>query len=340
MSKRWRSQKEGFQEALHYMRDRKAGLITSFKTPYKALNYATVDGLEWGSTTVIAGRPGSGKTCVKDQIIRDGVKLNCTPEEYDTARFPFRILEFQLEMVSRVSALREFSSVIEKSYKYLCSTDGVMTDDDMKHCLEYAKLRVQYPIDVIDEPCVVNEFESIIEEYMEEHSYIEIQVDEKTGEETPEKKYRNTLISLDHSILLEKDKSEGEKDKYDMLYHLGPSVTKLKKRYPICFIILSQLNRNVDSIDRAKEASYGNYVLDSDLFGGDALLQHADTLIGLNRPGERFIKQYGPEKYIIADDSIIVMHFLKCRNGEKGLCFFQEEFHKMRLKPIPNPPKG
>ncbi len=95
-----------------------------------------------------------------------------------------------------------------------------------------------------------------------------------------------------------------------MLYQLGEELTKLKRKLPIIFIILSQLNRNVDSPDRAENGKYGNYILDSDIFGGDALLQHADMLIGINRPAHRKIEYYGPERYIIADDTVLVAHFL------------------------------
>lgn len=325
----WHSQRDGFQEALQYINGRKSGEITSFKTPFPAVNSATVDGLEWGSLTVICGRPGTGKTLIKDQIIREGIRKNCTLAQYESARFPFRILEFQLEMISRVSALREFSSIIQKSYKYLCSADGTVSEDDIELCYEYAKKRVKYPIDVIDKPCTVTVFENTIRKYMEDHAVTE----------NDEKVYMNTIITLDHSILLLKDKSAGEKDKVDMLYNLGAAITDLKKEFPIAFIILSQLNRNVDSAERAENGTYGNYVLDSDVFGGDALLQHADNLLGLNRPGSRFINHYGPDKYIIQDDTIVVMHFLKCRNGETGLCFFQSEYDKMKLKPISDPPK-
>ena len=58
---------------------------------------------------MIGGRPGSGKTLIKDQIIRESFALN--PHD------KFRVLEFQCEMVGRTSAIREFSSVTGKTYK-------------------------------------------------------------------------------------------------------------------------------------------------------------------------------------------------------------------------------
>jgi hypothetical protein len=332
---KWTNQRQGFLDSLHYMAGRMRGEIKSFKTPWPKVNDATTDGFEWHSVTVIGGRPGSGKTLIKDQIIREGFKLN--PGEN------FRVLEFQFEMLARTSAIREYSSVLGKSYKYLCSADGKISQADLNACHDYAKERVKYPIDVVEEPCTVKEFKEIIQAYMEEHATTElVRETYKDGDSLKErdvqkKIYKKTLVTLDHSLLLKKNKLDGEKDKHDTLFALGEAITDLKRRYPIHFIILSQLNRGIDSPERNEDGKYGNYVLESDIFGADALLQHADTLIGINRPGKQKIKYYGPDRYIIDDDSILVFHFLKCRNGDTRMSFFKAEFAKMRVVEINTP---
>ena len=124
-----------------------------------------------------------------------------------------------------------------------------------------------------------------------------------------------------------------------MLYNLGEAITFMKKNYPVSFIILSQLNRNIDSPDRAEDGKYGNYVLDSDIFGADALLQHSDTLIGINRPGLKKIKFYGPDRFIIPDDTTIVFHFLKSRNGDTRISFFKLDKQLMKIVEIETPPQ-
>ena len=114
MSKQaWKGQHNAFQEALRYMLDRQSGKEKSIYTPWPKFNDAITDGLEWNTLTVIGGRPGSGKTLIKDQIVRESFVLN--PED------KFRVLEFQFEMVGRTSAMREFSSLTGKTYKQLCS---------------------------------------------------------------------------------------------------------------------------------------------------------------------------------------------------------------------------
>jgi replicative DNA helicase len=310
----WSGQKDGFQESLHYLKGRREGSIKSFRTPWTTFNDATTDGIEWNSTTVIGGRPATGKTLMKDQIIREGFKLNHGDN--------FRVLEFSLEMLQRVSAIREYSSLIGKSYKYLCSADGTLSEEHLKQCYEYAKERVKYPIDVVEEPCTVAEFRETIVKYMEHHA--------------DKAKLTNTIVTLDHSILLKKAKFES--NKMDMLYNLGECLTDLKRKYPIAFIILSQLNRNIDNPERNEDRKYGNYVLESDIFGSDALLQHADTVVGLNRPGKQKIHFYGPDGYIIDDDRVLVMHFLKCRNGDNRMSFFNAEFERMSITERAAPP--
>lgn len=311
----WKSQKEGLKESLDYLKGRKEGLITSIKTPWVKFNDATTDGLEWNTLTVVAGRPGSGKTLIKDQIIREAFVRN--PGE------TFNVLEFQLEMLARMSAVREYSAILGKSYKYLCSADGMLSDEDLQRCYEYAKKKVNLPIDIVENSVTAEEFKAIIEEYMEEKKVLG--------------KYTKTIITLDHSILLKKKNGQ---QRLDALADLGDMLTELKRKYPIMFIILSQLNRNIDHPERNENGKYGNYILSSDIFGGDALLQHADTVVGINRPALQKINFYGPDRYIIQDDSVLVMHFLKCRNGDTRMSFFKAEFDKMKITESETPPQA
>lgn len=317
---KWKTQREAFIESLSYLQGRQSGKITSLKTPWSKFNDATTDGIEWNSTTVIGARPATGKTLIKDLIVIAAFKLN--------PMSTFRVLEFQFEMLGKNSAIREYSQYLEKSYKYLCSADGKLSPEDFEKCKAYAKAKLQYPIDVIEESCNVMEFRESIEEYMLLHSSID-----KEGKRT----YKNTIVTLDHSLLLD---NSPYGDDMSMLKALGKTVTALKRKYPIAFIILSQLNRNIDAPDRNEDGKYGNFILPSDIFGSDALLQHADTLIGLNLPGKQKLNYYGVERFIINQDpTILAMHFLKCRNGETGTAFFRTMFHKMQIEELPPPPK-
>jgi replicative DNA helicase len=317
--KKWNSQREGFQESLRYLQGRMKGEIKSLRTPWVKFNNATTDGLEWNTFTVIAGRPASGKTLIAEQIVRESFPLN--PGEN------FRVLQFQFEMLARTSAIREYSSVIGRSYKYLCSADGKLSSDDLQKCYDYAKAKIKYPIDVVEKPCTVEEFKHIIGEYMMDHAHYD-----SDGNLI----FTKALITIDHSVLFKNGPME--KSKQDMLANLGEAITSLKRQWPVAFVLLSQLNRNIDNPERSEEGKYGNYVLESDIFGSDAILQHADTVIGINRPAKQKIRFYGPDRYVIDDDKVLVLHFLKSRNGETGLCFFKAEFEKMSIAEMITPP--
>lgn len=309
----WKGQKEGFQDSLRYLKGRQQGIIKSLKTPWTSFNNATTAGIEWNSLTVIGGRPATGKTLIKDQLITEAFKINHGER--------FRVLEFSLEMVQRVAAIREYSRLLGKSYKYLCSADGSLSPEHLQMCFEYAQERVKYPIDIVEEPCTTDEFRDIIIQYLNHH------IDKG--------KYINTIVTLDHSLLLKQSRSE--KNRMDALYNLGETITSLKRKFPIAFIVLSQLNRNVDDPKRNEERKYGNYILPSDIMGADALLQHADTVVGLNRPMMQQIRFYGPKGYFIENDKMMAMHFLKCRNGENGIAFFNAQFEKMTITETPTP---
>ena len=309
--KLWGGQHQAFNDALKYMKNRQSGLEKSIYTPWPKFNDATVDGLEWNSLTVIAARPGSGKTLIKDQIIRESFVLN--PHD------DFRVLEFQFEMVGRNSAIREFTSVTGKPYKELTSANGgKLSDAVLNQCYEYAKTRVKYPVDVISTPLTVNQMREQVDMYMDAHNG------------------KKTIITLDHTLLVKR--APYQKDRLDMLFELGEFFTQCKRDYPCLFIVLSQLNRNVEDPERAVDGKYGNYITEQDIFGSDAMLQHADTLIGVNRPAHRKIRFYGPDRFIIEDDSVLVFHFLKARNGDTRMSFFKGLFSQMEIVEMQTPP--
>jgi|GEM_PF-1084558 len=332
---KWSSHALHYKEALAYMKGKQNGTITSFKTPWQKFNDATMQGLEFNTITLIGARPASGKTLLVDQIVREGFELN--------PGMNLRVLQFQLEMFGRTSKLREFSAVAKRSYKNLCSSEfegQVIEDHVIAMCHQYAINAAKYPIDIVDEACSVEGFKLIIEEYMHAHaSTVEKQVKTKDGhiKTVTKNVFTNTVITLDHSVLIKKVKTEASKQ--DMLANLGEACTELKKKYPIAFILLTQLNRETDRPERNEDGKYGNYILESDIYGGDGLLQHADIVVGINKPAKRNIKIYGPERYLITDPDTLVFHWIKSRNGDTGLSFFKAEFHHMKIGEMPTPPQ-
>ena len=309
------SERDALKKALFKMKARRNGEIKSLKTAWVNFNNAFCDGLEWRTITVVGARPGTGKTLFMEQLVNDVIKIN--PDQ------KFRILKFQFEMLDETNGIRKLSMNVGSDYNTLMSKEKPVDKGIFQKCVDFYESTEGYDlVDVVYDPCTVEEMCATIHAYMEKH---------KT-----EDGYTNTLITIDHSALFRVGK--GQKDKFEMLYTLGEGLTAMKKKFPVAFLVLSQLNRNVETIERTKDGTYGNYILDSDLYGSDALLQHADVVLGINKPFNRRIKFYGPEKYIINDPDLLVFHILKSRNGFMGMNFYKLDNTVMRFVEIDAPP--
>jgi replicative DNA helicase len=300
------------------MKAKREGKLPALMSAWPKFNDAFCDGLEWRTITVVGARPGTGKTLFMEQLVSDIIEKNPDQE--------FRVLKFQMEMVDETSAIRKFSLITGADYNTLMSKGGHLIDKNLfQKCVDYYKESINNDIvNVIYDVCTVNEMCATIHHELERH---------KKADGT----YTNLLVTIDHSALFKND--IGQRDKFEMLGSLGEALTMMKKNYPVAFVVLSQLNRNIDDPKRQVEATYGNYVLDSDIYGSDALLQHADVVMGMNKPSIRKIKKYGPEKFLIEDPDTLVFHFLKSRNGMTRISFFKLDRTTMRIVEIPTPPR-
>ena len=312
------SERDALRKALLKMKARRSGELKSLKSSWPKFNDAFCDGLEWRTITVVGARPGTGKTLFMEQLISDIIEENKDHK--------FRVLKFQFEMLDETNGIRKLSLNTASDYNTLMSKGEPVDKDLYLRCVQYYEETEKTDvIDVVYDPCTVDEMCATIHYYMEAHK------DEQGN-------YTNALVTIDHSALLKVGK--GQRDKFEVLYALGEALTYMKKHYPVAFLVLSQLNRNIDNPDRSKDGDYGNYVLDSDLFGADALLQHADVVLGINKPAIRKIRFYGPERFIVNDEDLLAFHFLKSRNGTTRLSFFKLDRDNMRIIEIETPPQA
>ena len=309
------SERDALRKALTKIAARSRGEIKSLRSAWPKFNDAFCDGLEWRTITVVGARPGTGKTLFMEQLISDIIEYNTDQE--------FRVLKFQMEMVDETSGIRKLSLNTGADYNTLMSRSQKIDKALFNKCLHYYNATETTDIiDVIYDACTVDEMCATIRYQMEKHKKID-------------GSFTNMLVAIDHSALFKNGR--GQKDKFEMLGALGEALTMMKKRYPVAFVVLSQLNRNIDDPKRAIDGDYGNYVLDSDIYGSDALLQHADVVMGINKPSIRKIRQYGPDRYIISDEDTLVFHFLKSRNGTTRISFFKLDRDTMRIVEISTP---
>jgi replicative DNA helicase len=309
------SERDALEKAIQKIRARRKGELKSLKSAWPKFNDAFCDGLEWRTITVVGARPGTGKTLFMEQLISDIIENN---KDQD-----FRVLKFQMEMLDETNGVRKLSMNVGSDYNTLMSKGEPVDEAVYWKCVEfYNKSKENDFIDVVYDACTVDEMCATIDYYVKKH---------KNEDGT----FPNVLVAIDHSALFRVGK--GQKDKFDMLGALGEALTMMKKKYPVAFVVLSQLNRNIDDVKRQEEGSYGNYVLDSDIYGSDSLLQHADVVLGINKPSVRRLKQYGPERYLISDPDTLVFHFLKSRNGVTRIAFFKLDRTTMRIIEIEPP---
>lgn len=297
-----------YKTGLQYVEMRKTGQAVSMRTPWKQINKAGVNGFEWNTIITIAGRPGSGKTTFMNQFTRAAHRMN--------PGLDFHVIDFQFEMPDRQTALREFAAHTGKKYNQLLSAYRQIGDDTIQDIQQYIESNKTKPIFIVDTPVTIREMRSIIINHITEHRV-------------------PLIVTIDHSLLIKLDK--GERDKYEMLYNLGEMMTELKKKYPVIFLVLTQMNRSIEDASRKVNGSVANYPTGADIFGADALVQHSDMVLVINRPAAASLKEYGPLKYQVTKD-LVACHFVKVRNGENMLAFFKFHGGEARFEEIEAPP--
>jgi len=304
----WKHYYDVMNEGLLYIHARATGAKKSLKTQWKQFNAIGLNGLEWNSLYVIGARPGVGKTLIASSITRELQNLNSDQD--------FAVLHFQFEMLGRNMAMREFSSANNLNIRYLQSAkdDGMpeLTKTDFETLKAYALKQKSRKEFVIDDAMTVNEMKAAMY-----HFYKTYQIP--------------FVVTLDHTLLVKQ--SGSEKSKQETLQNLAVMLAEVKNKLPVMFIILTQLNREIDDAERQKPGQLSNFPTEKDVYGSDSLLQCADVMIAYNRPAKYNLQYYGPQQFIItpSDKYLLAMHVLKNRYGEVGIQWYNAEYAKMAV---------
>lgn len=306
----YKSLYEALLEAQDYVIKRKEGRAPSLNTPFQGLNRAGVDGIPWQHNFVIGARPGVGKTLIKDQILKDVWSLN--PGQN------IRILDFNLEMPLRATGLRNFKSMLKCDKNLLLSSQGDTIDKNtLRRISMIVDAAKHTPWDIIDHAPTVDQMYKMITKYIDDHD-----------------KSMRLVVSVDHSVIIKRAKGQDQKT---MLEEYGSMVTDIRKNNNVIFFTLSQLNRNILESHRMINGKADNFPKTSDLFGADALLQHADSVLLLNRPSEYGISKYGPEEIPITSANYIGAHLVKSREGQQGIIHMEANYENFEFVEIPKP---
>jgi replicative DNA helicase len=306
---RFRTVSEVIDETLLYVKDRMDGKIKSLRTGYKKLDKSLIDGIEWNSTITIGGRPSVGKSAFSDCLIEGAFRNNL-----DSNNSPdFDLLDFNWELSAKVMMLRRLSAAMKKTYKHILSADdSVLTADEYREMEDilrsyYSKL----PITFCEEPLTAREFADTVKRHID-------------------KTKRKTLVRLDHTLLTKQSASESSQ--VQMLMNLLMESNSIKKGYPVIFMILTQVNRELE--DRQEDRTADAFPRQGDVYGGDASAMFSETILLLNKPSKYGIRYYGNSNQgVVIEQNDIFAHMVKNRNAEGDkILHYKENFKHMSIR--------
>ena len=324
MSMIYRHISHAAKQAANYIDGRRKGNIKSLKVSHDKLNTALLDGFEWNKIVTLAGLSGSGKSLILEQWKRDLFLLNSNEK--------FKVLSFEFEMLGRDQIARNVSGQTGKSTKELFSANGkFMSDEEYSAVLSIIKEISNFDIYYVDNTGTVEEIKKTILNFAEEFDL--------QGSDT------GLIITLDHVLLTKGKQGEQEKSKLVELYDMCMEVKKFfdHNGMKILFLLLSQLNRDIESPDRVLNSKL-HYPQRSDIFGSSHVFFSSDVVIVSHRPAKiPGIKWYGlpygetyPQGLPIKcpeDPSrdMIYWHVLKNRSDDDTTLMMVENFKESKV---------
>lgn len=297
MANSWKHVSEIRDDTLKYIIKRKNGEIKSFKTPWKKLNNVLLGGLERGGVFTFCARPGNAKTTIINQITNYGKENN--PDQN------FAVLHFQFEMTDRAIGTRELTKPIGLSMGELYSVESFpkLSDENVGRIERFHKSRESDDIYFVTHSITVNRMVKEVEAFNE---FIK----------------KPFIVTIDHSVLIKKDADEN--GQLETLYKLSEALIYLKKKFPeTIYLVVSQMNREIEKPERRENGKIGNFPSSTDIFAGDALQQCSDAVFCINRPELLNITQYGPDKIQVVP-GMIIFHTIKNRYGTLDILFFEQ----------------
>lgn len=273
---------------VEYIDKRRKGGFKSLATPWRKFNEVCMGGIEWNTITTIAGMSGSGKTAVQGQL-ETGLK-DLNPNEN------FSVLSFGFEMLSSKLVGRKISNKTKLTTQELYSGKSgfILNDAQFAQVEKAASTLSAYDIYYVDIPGTVDQIERTILNFAAEDF----------------NQYNGIVVFLDHTLLVRKMGNASDKD---LLYNLMGVFNKLKKMLKISFVLVSQMNRNIESSERIQNSNL-HFPTKQDIFGADACYMYSDIVLVTHRPEILGIRSYGPKNWPTKD--LLFWHYLKIREGE------------------------
>lgn len=281
-------------EAITYIRQRKNHEVEPLKSRWNKFNEMCCGGIEPGCVYTIAGISGTGKSSFVNTLETDLIELNPTKQ--------IVILSFSFEMLSRAQIGRKLSNKLHQTTSELYSVTKEISDKELSLVENTARSFKNYPIYYVDSTATVQKIDKTIQYFQNTIA-----------------KDKWLVVILDHTLLVG---SDNYKDERMIISELEKVFIKAKKIGTTSIIQLSQMNRNIENVDRINNPS-NHYPIRSDLSSSDSVFQGSDVIAVLARPELLGITAYGQRKLPVKNK--IYLHFLKVREGELAILEFEND---------------
>lgn len=222
-------------------------------TRYSHFNDNCIGGIFKGMVITIAGSSGSGKTHLLQEIEEDmfNKELNPHCDDYVLLRSNWEMTVFKLVM-------RKLKRTLNITMKTILFTETAK--EDKKKFKEVCDSERSDQIFYMEEPTDPKTWYEAVKAFLKLN-----------------KKKKHVLVSIDH-VSLVRDLFGGKKKAMDDLVEY---VNSLKKEFNnVSFILISQLNRDIESRESLKELPPRR----SDLYNSDTMFQISDLVLILHNP--------------------------------------------------------
>ena len=285
-----------YNDSVNYIRKRKDGEIVPLETSFGKLNNILGGGFQSPTTYVIGGRPGVGKSAVTNRILFD------IAEQNDISKYIF--LYWNWEMPNYRQIVREVSGRLNLTVNQILSADEKLS---LEHYEKIKELKSNF---------------DTLPLYMVERSFNAEQIFKINEAFTVDNPDYTIVNIFDHSRLVRK-KSQIEKEE-EKIFNLLESCVEMSRTMDTINILLSQLNRDIESQDRISNPIPRL----SDFFGADAVSQFANVAIILQRPEMYDLGTYLGESC----QDLLAMHILKNRDGDVSWIPFNHDFARNHIE--------
>jgi len=229
---------------------------------------------------------------------------------------------------------KSVSGKLKKSTKYLYSGEGnTITDEEFEKIEKILDEVNNYNSFYVDTVGTVEEVRDTILNFVNERDLIN--------------KKRGLVVTLDHVLLTKGKAGETEKKVVDSMYHMLVGLKKMltARGLKVLFIILSQLNRSIESAERTQNPNL-HYPAKNDIFGASSAYYSSDYVLITHKPvgvdgwssqwygpprkGYPYgLPVWNPEK---PGQAMIYWHLIKERFGRPKLLTMVENFKESKVE--------